>query len=71
MKTSTELLFSAVPVINSVLSLVIPSLLLLPVSFVIETTLGALGSVRSISTTKSADETLVFPATSVIVAVKV
>ena len=52
-----------------VVSLVMPSLLLVPVSVVMPVTVGVLGAVVSIITAKLLEVALVFPAASELVAV--
>ena len=64
-KTSTVLLFSAVPVMINSSSLVIPSVGLSPVSSVIPVTTGAAGGSESTVTEKSEEVGPLFPAKSV------
>ena len=52
-----------------VVSLVMPSLLLVPVSVVMPVTVGVLGAVVSIITVRALEAALVFPAASELVAV--
>jgi hypothetical protein len=66
----TTLLASAVPERINVLSLVMPSLLLRPVSSVIAAITGAAGAVTSTTTWKVAETALEFPAASIDWAVK-